>query len=173
MEEIWKDVPNYEGIYVASNLGRVKRLEGYVYKGKTKAKSINYEKILTHLDNGNGYKKVTLTYEGIKKVFYIHQIVAMTFLGHKPDKFKLVVNHINFDKSDNRVVNLEVVTNRENSSKRQFEYSSKYTGVYFDKPRNKWGSVIRINRKQIVLGFFINEIDAHNAYKNKLHEITK
>lgn len=173
MEEIFKDVPGYEGIYVVSNLGTVKRLKGYVYKGKTRAKTLNHEKILMGLDNGNGYKRVNLCFNGLNKSLYIHQIVAMSFLGHIPDKFKLVINHINFNKSDNRVENLEIVTNRENSNKRQFEYTSKYPGVYFAKTRNKWGSAIRINRKQTYLGFFINEIDAHNAYQNKLNEITK
>ena len=49
---------------------------------------------------------------------YVHQLIAMTFRNHIPDGHKLVVNHINFNRLDNRSINLEVITQRENLIKK-------------------------------------------------------
>ena len=84
---------------------------------------------------------------------------------------ELVINHINFDKKDNKVSNLEIVTNRENSNRKHLKSTSKYTGVSFEKDRNKWVAQIKINGKRVLLGRFSNEIDASNAYQSKLKEI--
>lgn len=173
--EIWKDIPNYEELYQASNLGRIKRKEGFVRKGSKMSLSIQREKILSQMDNGKGYKVLTLCKNNVKTRFYVHQLVAMTFLGHNPCKFKFVIDHINHNKSDNKVENLRIVTNRENSTNKNIKYSSKYTseyaGVYYLKISNKWGAVIRHEGKQEYLGRFHTEIEAHNAYQNRLNEI--
>lgn len=61
-------------------------------------------------DNGKGYKKVTLTINGKQIQKYVHRLVAELFLSTK----SIQVNHKNGNKSDNRVENLEWVTNSEN-----------------------------------------------------------
>jgi hypothetical protein len=99
MEEIWKVIPGYEELYEVSNLGKVK--------------SLRNNKLLSP-SKEHGYLKTSLRKDGRQRKFAIHQLVAMTFLNHIPCGHKLVVDHINEDKSDNRVENLQVITNKEN-----------------------------------------------------------
>jgi hypothetical protein len=161
-KEIWKDIPGYEGLYQASNLGNIKSLN-YNKKGN--------EHILKNSFSQGKYFQVTLHKDGKQKTFKSHQLVAMAFLGHKICGMKLVVNHKNFIRTDNRVENLEIVTSRENANQKHLKSSSKYTGVSWEESRKKWVAQIIINRKVVKLGRFKNEIDASNAYQNKLKEI--
>lgn len=167
MEEIWKAIPNYEEGYIVSSIGRVKSLERIVAtKGGFKT---NKERILKAHKSKSGYYFVALCLYGKKKQYYIHQLMAMAFLGHVPNKFKLVVDHINNDKTDNRIDNLRIVTNRENSSQRHLKSSSKYVGVR--QAGKRWRSSIRVGKKRLWLGTFDTEYEAHLAYQNKLKEI--
>lgn len=164
--EIWKDIPNYEGCYQVSNLGNVKSLERKV-KGKVNLKT-QKEKILNPTQNIYGYYYVSLCKKGFIKKFTVHQLVAISFLNHIPCGMKLVVNHINFNRLDNRLENIEVVTNRENTNLKHIKSSSKYVGVSWHKGSKKWMSRIVINGKRKHLGYFFEEIEAHNAYKKEL-----
>lgn len=96
--EIWKDIKGYEGIYQISTLGNVKRLES------------KYPKIKEHLlhpsNNGTGYYQVTLTKDKKHTYKYIHRLVAETFIKNY-DKSKIEINHIDENKSNNIVSNLE------------------------------------------------------------------
>jgi len=159
MKEVWKDIPNYEGIYQVSNFGNVKSFKF----GKVK--------ILKKLLLKDNYHVVRLCLNGQPKTLKIHQLVAVVFLNHIICKHKLVVNHINFIRTDNRVKNLEIVTQRENTNKKHIKSSSKYVGVHFHKQRERWQSRITINGKQISLGLFKSELEAHNAYQNILHKL--
>lgn len=158
-EEIWKDIPNYEGLYQISNLGNVKSFKW----GK--------EKILKPYPDTYGYMQIDLRKSSIRKSITVHKLVAIVFLNHKPCGYKLVVDHINDNPKDNRVENLHIVTQRFNVCKTQGKYSSKYKGVYFDKSRNKWMAAITINGKKKHLGRFSSEYEAHLAYQNKLKVI--
>lgn len=169
-KEIWKDVPNYEGLYQVSNLGRVKSFERIV-KCKNNVIRVKKEKITYGYLNEYGYKFVILYFKNKRKTMKIHKLVAMTFLGHKPCGHKLIVDHINNDKTDNRVYNLQLITQRENTSKDRKGYSSKYVGVSWSKQMKKWRSQISFSGKVIHLGYFNNEIDAHNTYQKALRKI--
>lgn len=154
MKEIWKDIPGYEGLYKVSDLGNIINNKGRLLK-QTKGKC---------------YLKIELWSKKLKqkrKSFSTHQLVAMTFLDHTPCGYELVVDHINNNPLDNRAENLQIITNRENSSKEK-KGSSKYPGVYWNKEKKKWRSVIRINRKLKHLGYFTKEEDASKAYQKKL-----
>ena len=169
MQEIWKDVKDYEGIYEVSNLGNVKSLSRFKVAGK-----ISYytkERILKPGINGAGYYFVNLMYNNIKVHYRIHQLVGIIFLKHTPNGYGFVIDHINNDKLDNRLENLQIITHRENCHKRPTLSTSKYIGVHYAKNRNKWIASIRINGKKIHLGYFINEEDASNTYNNKLKEL--
>lgn len=170
--EVWKDIPSYEGIYQVSNLGRVKSLsKEKMIRGKYK--TITKEKILSNRLSGfkgNQYLSVAL-YNNGRKQHKVHVLVAMAFLGHKVCGHKVIVDHLNNDKLDNNLNNLQLISQRNNSSKDKKNKSSKYTGVCWVKDRNKWMSGIRINGKLKYLGLFKSEHDAHTAYQNKLKEI--
>lgn len=159
MNEIWKDVIGYEGIYMVSNLGRVKSLK------------FNKEKILKPAKNSNGYYIILLCNNNIK-ARKVHQLVAESFLGHLPCAMNLVVDHINDIKTDNRIKNLQIVTQRFNLSKKKGNYTSNYKGVSWNKKSNKWVSQIYINKKHKNLGLYINEYDAHLAYQNALNNLS-
>ena len=68
---------------------------------------------------------------------------------------------------NNNINNLQLISNRENISKQKAK-TSKYTGVSWSKRKKKWISQITINRKTIKLGIFVNELEASEAYQNKL-----
>jgi hypothetical protein len=171
MKEIFKDIPNYEGLYQVSNLGRVKSLERKTESGRGWLITTK-EKILTQSADSNGYYCVGISKYSITKTRTVHQLVAITFLNHKPNGRILVVNHKNFNKQDNRVENLEIVTMRENSNKKHLPSSSKYVGVSWKKENKKWMASIDINGKRKHLGYFNCELEASNAYQQQLNQIT-
>ena len=98
--EIWKDIPGYEGLYKVSS-------EGRIY-------SIISGRIRKDVNAGRGYRAIQLSDAAhIKRRLYVHRIVACAFLGAPPYE-DAEVNHINCDKTDNSVTNLEWVTGAEN-----------------------------------------------------------
>ena len=153
MNEEFRDVDGYDGVYQVSNLGRVKSL----WFGK--------ERILKGKINTPGYLDIGLYKDNKGKTRAIHQLVSVAFLGHKPGGYKLVVNHINFNKLDNRAVNLEIVTARENTNHKHLKSTSFYTGVSWHKKSKKWNSQIYVNGKVKHLGVFTDELEASNAYQ--------
>jgi hypothetical protein len=168
MEEIFKDVPGYEGVYQASNLGRIKSLPRKVcnYRGCY----ISKEKIMIFAFS-KGYFRISLLKDKKRKTYLAHQVIALTFLNHTISGHKIVVDHINHNKLDNRLENLQLITNRENCSKDVKNKTSKYTGVSWDSNRKKWQVGIKINGKRYALGRFNCEEEASQVYKNKLKEI--
>lgn len=112
MKEIWKDIKDYEGLYQVSNLGNVKSLDRYVnYKIKdTKRKLLGKSKKLSL--NEKGYLKVTLHKNCKGKTREVQRLVAETFIPNPENKPQ--VNHIDGNKTNNYVTNLEWVTESEN-----------------------------------------------------------
>ena len=170
--EIWKDVIGYEGLYQVSNLGRIKSLQKQWIAGKTGHIITRKEKILKPTTSHKGYKFIGFWNKTNKRHNrFIHQVVAESFLGHIRCGMGLVIDHINDNKLDNRVENLQIVTPRYNACKTQGKYSSKYKGVSYNKKNKNYMSIITINRKQIYLGSFKTEEEAHKAYQNALKNI--
>lgn len=165
--EQWKDIPDYEGLYQASNLGNIKSLSRTVFKNG-KYPFIQKGRILRKATDANGYNIVSLYKNGKQKTSKVHQLIAISFLNHVPCGLVLVVNHINFIKTDNRVKNIEIVTARENSNLKHIKSSSEYVGVSWNKKTRKWTSYITIKKNRIVLGHFVSELEASQCYENAL-----
>lgn len=160
--EIFKDIPNYKGYYQVSNLGRIKNL---------KRKGILKERVLKSKINRYGYPCIALYGNNKRKTFTIHQLVAITFLNHKPNGYKLVVDHIDNNPLNNNLENLQLITQRENCSKDKKEGASKYIGVNWSKRNKKWISQIRIKGKRKYLGSFDNELKASQVYQKALKNV--
>lgn len=150
--------------------GRVRKIKVDWMKNKTKVGEINFSKLKLN----EGYKQISTQIKGLKpKHLKIHQLIAMTFLNHKPNKFNLVVDHIDSNKLNNHVDNLRIITHRENTSKERTKKSGLPVGVYFLKKNNKYYSKIYINKKSIHLGYFKTIEEASQAYQNKLNTLNQ
>jgi hypothetical protein len=160
--EVFKDVPNYVGTYMVSNHGNVVSLN---YGGTKEVKTLK-----PGIDS-RGYYCVVLCNKGNRKTFNIHKLVAIVFLDHTPKGHKEVVDHIDNDKKNNHIGNLQLISNRENTSKDRGNGSSNYIGVFWHKHGKKWMSAITINGNQKYLGLFSNEYSAHLAYRNELKKL--
>ena len=110
MEEVWKDIQGYEGLYQVSTQGRVKSLERMIPYSKGMRKIP--EKIMQLELNTDGYWRLKLANGTTKKNKKIHRLVAEAFLPNPEGK--RCINHIDGDKSNNCVDNLEWVTHKEN-----------------------------------------------------------
>ena len=115
-EEIWKDIAGYEGLYKVSNLGRVKSLN-YLRKGIEKDRIPN--------KNNSGYLIVGLHKDGKIKNFLIHRLVAEAFIENVNDLPQ--VNHIDENKLNNRVENLEWCSAKYNSNYGEHNYNLRNT----------------------------------------------
>lgn len=150
-QEIWNTIEGYEN-YAASNKGNIMNIKRkYILKNhKTKS----------------GYLDVRVVKDGRPKSIRTHQLIAIAFLGHTPCGQKLVVNHKDFDKTNNELHNLEVISQRQNSNRKHIKHTSEYTGVFKQKNRRKWTAAITVNCKVIRLGSFDTEIEASEYYEN-------
>ena len=107
INEIWRDISGYEGIYQVSSLGRIKSMDRVDCDNRHRK-----ERILKPRKNSKGYLMVCLCKDGKKKMYKVHKLVSNTFLPN-PNKLE-TINHINEIKTDNRVDNLEWMTNKDN-----------------------------------------------------------
>ena len=164
MVEIWKDIKDYEGFYMVSSLGNVKSL---------KRKRVPRDKTLVACVCGVGYFVVGLSKKGVHKTKAIHQLVAIAFLNHTPNGKKIVVDHIDNDKLNNSLENLQLITHRHNLSKDKKKYSSQHIGVSWSKKRKSWRSSIGVNGVLQNLGNFTDETQAAEAYQLALNNIEK
>jgi hypothetical protein len=156
--EVYKEIKGFDFTYLISNYGLVQKIENE----KTK--------VLKIYDNGIGYKMVSMKKNNKYKLYYLHRLVAEYFLDN-PYNLK-EVNHIDFDKSNNKVCNIEWVSRKDNmhhyykkfgtktlslnfSNNRLYRDSSNKITYLIDfyKPSNKWRLRSRSNtiRKHIGL----------------------
>jgi hypothetical protein len=104
MEEIWKDITDFEGLYKISNLGKIKRIPSIKCKK---------ERYIAACLNDNGYYIIRLYKNSKGKCAKLHRLIAQAFIPTVEGK--TFINHINGIKTDNRIENLEWCTKAENS----------------------------------------------------------
>lgn len=156
--EVWKDIPEYEGLYQVSNLGNVRSFK------------FNKIRYIKHL-NSKGRYAVGLTKNKIKTSnIRVSALVAKAFFNYKRCGHKLVVDHIDNNKINDKLYNLQVITQRENLTKDK-KNKSGYTGVYKTTDGYAYYSQIRIGKNKKYLGRFKSKIEASQAYKQELNKI--
>jgi hypothetical protein len=144
--EKWKDVVGYSGFYQVSNLGNVRRVS-----------CRNNRSTIKLTKGSNGYYVVNLSKENKQKTRTVHQLVAEAFLNHKPCGYAEVVDHIDNNKLNNTINNLQLISQKENTIK---SMKKKPTGVTWNKGRNKWQAQVREGKRTKYLGIFQEKKDA-------------
>jgi hypothetical protein len=159
-KEIWKEIPGYEP-YQISNLGRVL---------SPKRKGVKKDRLLKpNTSCTGGYLFVVLMVAGNRHTMKIHKLLQSTFMEDKT----ACIDHKNGIKTDNRLGNLRLCTQQQNTFNRKKGKgtSSIFKGVDFHKHSRKWRARIRHNDKLIHLGLSVNEKDAALAYNKKALEL--
>lgn len=152
MEEEWRDINGYEGLYQVSNTGRVRSLGKWIDR-KCKGKKWQEEKILKPKINKKGYQSVCLYKNGVKKLFQVHRLVAQAFIPN-PNNYPCV-NHKNEIKDDNRVDNLEWCTvkynNIYNGRQKRITAKRKKITLQIDQNTNEiikeWSSIKEVEKE--------------------------
>lgn len=163
--EIWKDIPDYEGYYQASDLGNIRGVDRVIVNSLGRNKTIKGE-IIKPVIGKDGYLKLNLGKNGNKVTFRVHRLVMTAFHGYS----ELVVDHINNNIKDNRLENLRYCTVRENTSfdSPNKKKTSKYVGVHKLRD-NIWGGTIHINKISYYLGSSEYEEDLARLYDKALY----
>jgi hypothetical protein len=156
MEEEWKDIPGYEGLYQVSSFGNVRSLN-YRRTGK--------KQILKQRINDKGYYRIDLRKGNNKKQYGAHQLVMMAFENHIPNGVDMVVNHKDNNPLNNHKDNLEIVPQRYNSSCHKID-----VGVT-ELKNGKYQVNIQINYNSIHLGWFTEKDKATVVYNNAVKNV--
>lgn len=101
--EIWKDIPGFEGMYQVSNLGQIKSIR------------FNKEKILSLNLKPKGYYQIKLYNNDGRKWYQVHRLVCAGFIDSELLNSSSVVNHKNGIRNDNRLDNLEIISQIDNT----------------------------------------------------------
>lgn len=112
--EIWKPVKGYEGLYEVSNLGRVRSLDRTITKAGRYGMMdvVRKGKLLKPQLGKSGYLCIILCKLGKSKMIFVHRLVATSFIGDIDEEHE--VNHIDYNRTNNKLENLEIVTHAEN-----------------------------------------------------------
>lgn len=152
-EEIWKDIPGYEGLYQVSNFGRVKSMGRVSFSGPHYSTKRKYpSKVLKHRLIC-GYPKVPLCKDGIVTDWRVHRLVLLAFIGESD----LECNHKDGNRSNNNLNNLEYCTRSEN-----VEHACR-TGLWYH--RGEKSPTAKLYEKDV--------INIRNMYKSGKYSMPK
>lgn len=151
MEEIWKDIEGFEGVYQISSFGRLKSF-----------KSLPEGRILSNKNSKGGYLSVILNprQEG-QKSEKIHRLVAKAFIPNPENKPQ--VNHKNMDKQDNRVENLEWATLNENMKHAAINNPDFMRPMIYRNQVQAPNRIVQKTLKGEVLNVYLNAKEASNT----------
>lgn len=164
--EEWRDIPDYEGYYQVSDLGRIKSLERFARKN---LKIIVKESILKAPLNSSGYPFVCLSKNNHRKILTVHRIMAMAFLGLTKETIG-VCDHIDNNQQNNKLSNLQIISSRLNATK-DAKNKTNYNGV--KKSGKKFCAYIKVNGKSVSLGTFDSAMEAHKKYEEAFNLLEK
>ena len=168
VNELWKDIPGYEGYYQASDAGRVRSVDRFINNGMLRGR------VLRQYTNKDGYKLVRLSKTGVCVTYQVHRLIYLTFHGPIPEGMQ--VNHIDENPANNELENLNLMSPKENNNygTRNRRTSEKLTNGVTSKAVyqyseegwfiRKWVSVNEIQRK---LGYEVGNISACCLGKRK------
>ena len=164
--EVWKNIPDFVG-YQTSNLGNIR---SFIHKKN--GTNLNRHTNPKQLKKLIRLKRYYVNLYKNRKLFSknIAPLVAMAFLNHKPNGHRIVVDHIDNNCSNDKLYNLQLISNRLNIHKDFVNPTSKYIGVTWHKASKRWTAQISINNKKKWLGCYRIELEAANAYKKALEE---
>lgn len=172
-ENNWTDVPKYEGYYKINIFGDIKSIKREIINNQG-IKQIRKEVVLKPRLGDKGYLYVVLCKLNIRKTIKVHQLMAIAFLNHKLDgTTKLVVDHIDNNPLNNKLENLQILTQYQNRIKDMKGYSSDFPGVCWSKFHNKWRVRVQYNNIRKNVGYFNNEQDSIIACKNELIKLNR
>jgi len=152
-DEIWKPIPGYEGCYEASNLGRIRSLERLARPSPNRSNFTVPGKVLKPgITRSTGYLSVVLRFDGESKMRTVHSLVCEAFIA--PRTGGRYVDHINGDRTDNRLKNLRYLSQSQNMLNITKPVRSKVgaRGVY--KNGSGYNAQIKHNGKALCLGTF-------------------
>tara|TARA_R110000737_G_scaffold4037_2_gene13377 strand:+ start:118 stop:591 length:474 start_codon:yes stop_codon:yes gene_type:complete len=134
--------------------------------------SIKSKKFLKPRFDRDGYKRVDLYKDNVAKTFFIHQLVAIVYKDYVPNN-KLVIDHIDDNRTNNFLHNLQIITRQQNS--RKIKYPNKKNGlpkgITTNKHKTKFYANIKIDGVKCYLGCSNNLIEAHDIYMKKYTEL--
>lgn len=114
--------------------------------------------------NVHGYWKVGIN----KKEYPAHRLAWLYVYGYWPNN---LIDHINGNPLDNRIENLRDVTHRENNQNLSYHRDGKLWGASFHSDRGKWRARVRVDGKDIHLGYFDTELESHEVSKQYLNNL--
>jgi hypothetical protein len=134
--ENWKDIPNFEGYYQASDQGRIRSLDRKDDKGR-----LRKGRVLRPNPQHHGYLQVTLCGPWGRTSRFVHNLVCLAFYGESRG---LEVDHLDEDKNNNCVFNLEYVTRHENVKRHHSKNRELYISYYPQKyPKNPFCVIVK------------------------------
>lgn len=128
-------------------------------RGRAKTWNKRYAGAMITSVNGHGYVQLSI----YKRKYEAHRIAWLWFYGKMPSKG---IDHINGNKTDNRIANLREASVAQNQWNRRKPKKFGLRGAIFHALAGRWTSHIMINGISIYLGLFNTELEAHTAYKN-------
>jgi len=160
-KEIWKDIIDYEGLYQISNLGRVKSLSRKIINSRRKG--YIKERILKFALNSDGYKYICLHKNNKGYTHRIHKLVAIMFINNINNKSE--VNHIDGNKQNNNVNNLEWCTRKENILHGYKNNLYKYKGHLKKYSEMRRIKVVQLSKNNKIINIFNNMLLASKILK--------
>lgn len=163
--EIWKEVKGFEGIYEVSNAGKVRCIERTVIRRNGRPLRIKGGEMYIGEDR-YGYQIVNFNVNKKRYVKKVHRLVYESHIGYVNPY--MVIDHIDNNRKNNNVNNLQQITGRINTSKDRVKILNLPTGVFKNSSGTGYKAIIQIDNKTNYIGTYKTIKEADEAYKSVL-----